>query len=91
MFVDLSWSHNVLVLMVAANPTASSPAAHHGPMGGQGAPWPTNCSLKWRGKANSTELRKEVDALRQTRPLAETVRHVGGSLVLMKISVDDNC
>ena len=97
MFVDLSWSHMLLVLMVALVV-----------VGPKDLPKVMRTMGQWAAKARAMadqfrksfdemarqseldELRKEVDALRQMRPLADTERAMSEALSApMKISVDD--
>src|SRR5271169_5026987 len=97
MFPDLSWSHMLLVLVVALVV-----------VGPKDLPKVMRTMGQWAGKARAMadqfrksfdemarqseldELRKEVDALRQMRPLADTERAMSEALSApMKISVDD--
>ncbi|MGA7714235.1 MAG: Sec-independent protein translocase protein TatB [Rhizomicrobium sp.] len=97
MFVDLSWSHMLLVLMVALVV-----------VGPKDLPKVMRTMGQWAAKARAMadqfrksfdemarqseldELRKEVDALRQMRPLADTERAMSEALSApMKISIDE--
>ncbi len=87
MFVDLSWSHMLLVLVVALVV-----------VGPKDLPKVMRTMGQWAGRARAMadqfrksfdemarqseldELRKEVDALRTMRPLAETERTISQAL-----------